>query len=97
MTRLPFPFPVVQWLDEQVVLIDQTLLPQQLEYRRCGDIPTLCTAILELAVRGAPAIGVAAAYGLLLSWRLRSAAGGDLIRIPVAGSAQARLALDVVN
>ncbi len=81
MTRLPFPFPVVQWQDEQVVLIDQTLLPQQLAYRCCGDIPTLCTAIRELAVRGAPAIGVAAAYGLAMSWRAHSGAAGNLNEI----------------
>ena len=32
MGSLPFPFPVVQWDDQQVVLIDQTLLPERLEF-----------------------------------------------------------------
>ncbi len=77
MSSLPFPFPVVAWEDDQVVLIDQTLLPGRLAWRRCADIPSLCRAIVELAVRGAPAIGVAAAYGLALSWRLASAGGGN--------------------
>jgi methylthioribose-1-phosphate isomerase len=88
MSTLPFPFPVVEWQDGEVVLIDQTLLPGRLAWRRCGDIPSLCTAICELAVRGAPAIGVAAAWGLVLSWRLARAAGGD------AGAMLARLEAD---
>jgi len=78
MDSLPFPFPVVTWDDGQVVLIDQTRLPGDLVWRRCGDIPTLCTAIVELAVRGAPAIGVAAAYGLARSWRSRMAGSADI-------------------
>ncbi len=75
MSSLPFPFPVVRWEDDQVVLIDQTRLPENLAWRRCGDVPSLCRAIRELAVRGAPAIGVAAAYGLVLSWRVGVAEG----------------------
>ncbi len=70
MTALPFPFPVVTWDDQEVVLIDQTLLPERIAWRRCGNITSLCQAICELAVRGAPAIGVAAGFGLVLSWRL---------------------------
>jgi methylthioribose-1-phosphate isomerase len=77
LQTLPFPFPVVSWEEDQVVLIDQTLLPEKLEFRRCADIPSLCRAIYELAVRGAPAIGVAAAYGLALSWRLHAAETRD--------------------
>ena len=76
MSSLPFPFPVVTWDDDQIVLIDQTVLPDRLAWRKCADIPSLCRAIVELAVRGAPAIGVAAAYGLALSWRLASVRGG---------------------
>jgi len=75
MSSLPFPFPVVAWEADQIVLIDQTVLPDRLAWRRCADIPSLCRAIVELAVRGAPAIGVAAAYGLALSWRLAAAEG----------------------
>ncbi len=71
MKSLPFPFPVVSWDEGEVVLIDQTLLPEQLAWRRCSDIPALCRAIYELAVRGAPAIGVAAAFGLAMSWRIQ--------------------------
>ena len=77
MNPLPFPFPVVGWQDDLVVLIDQTRLPEELAWRRCPDVPSLCRAIKELAVRGAPAIGVAAAYGLALSWHLRLEENGD--------------------
>ncbi len=77
MGELPFPFPVVRWQGDRVVLIDQTLLPGRLEYRHCATIPELCAAIGELAVRGAPAIGVAAGYGLVLSWSLAMAETDD--------------------
>jgi methylthioribose-1-phosphate isomerase len=82
LDSLPFPFPVVIWEDQQVVLLDQTVLPERLAWRRCADIPTLCQGILDLAVRGAPAIGVAAAYGMALSWSLaRSGVGDDVTKI----------------
>ena len=70
MSNLPFPFPVVTWDDNAVVLIDQTRLPEELAWRRCSEVGSLCRAIRELAVRGAPAIGVAAGYGLAMAWRL---------------------------
>jgi methylthioribose-1-phosphate isomerase len=81
MGSLPFPFPVVQWDDNQVVLIDQTLLPDQIAWRRCGDIDSLCQAIYELAVRGAPAIGCAAGFGLAMSWRLGLTRNADVSKI----------------
>ncbi len=77
MTSLPFPFPVVTWDEGEVVLIDQTLLPDQLAWRRCATVAQLCRAIVELAVRGAPAIGVAAAYGLALAWNLARQEAGE--------------------
>jgi len=82
MSSLPFPFPVVTWDEDVIVLIDQTLLPEQLTWRRCADIPSLCRAIVDLAVRGAPAIGVAAAYGMSLAWQLaRRDVGDDVPRL----------------
>ncbi len=72
-----FPFPVVDWRDGAVVLIEQTLLPERLEYLSCRDVPTLCDAIVRLAVRGAPAIGIAAAWGMALSWDVSLRAGRD--------------------
>ncbi|MDO9694168.1 MAG: S-methyl-5-thioribose-1-phosphate isomerase [Candidatus Latescibacteria bacterium] len=72
-----FPFPVVAWRDGAVALIDQRRLPGELVTLVCPDVPALAEAIRTLAVRGAPAIGVAAAWGLALSWELSRRAGRD--------------------
>jgi len=50
-------------------LIDQRLLPGQLVYIKCADTQEVYDAIKNLAVRGAPAIGVAAAYGAVIAAR----------------------------
>lgn len=47
-------------------LLDQTLLPTQIEYRDCRTVEEVWEAIRNLRVRGAPAIGIAAAYGVVL-------------------------------
>jgi methylthioribose-1-phosphate isomerase len=56
----------IQWRDQSVVLIDQTLLPEELTYLTITDYQILGSAIKRLQVRGAPAIGIAAAYGIVL-------------------------------
>jgi len=61
-------YPVV-WQDDRVLLIDQTRLPSEyalVEISRCDD---MAQAIKTMIVRGAPAIGVAAAYGMYLGAR----------------------------
>lgn len=73
--RLPFPFPVAAWTGDAVRLIDQTVLPGRLAFRDCGTIDDLARAIVTLTVRGAPAIGIAAAYGVVLSCHLGRKAG----------------------
>ena len=50
-----------------LVLLDQTRLPQEVAYLDCRTVEAVYLAIKRLAVRGAPAIGVAAAYGVCLS------------------------------
>jgi methylthioribose-1-phosphate isomerase len=57
-------------------LIDQTLLPDRLEVIACADAVSVAEAIRALRVRGAPAIGVAAAYGLAQGAREALPAGG---------------------
>jgi len=52
--------------DGRVVLLDQTRLPAEVTYLEIADIATLRQAIIDLAVRGAPAIGIAGAYGLAM-------------------------------
>jgi methylthioribose-1-phosphate isomerase len=59
----------VRWSPEgdAVRIIDQTLLPERFEERDLRTLEETCDAIARLAVRGAPAIGVAAAMGLVVS------------------------------
>ena len=58
--------PTIEWKDGKVVLIDQRKLPLQEVYLECGDENEVAEAIEKMAIRGAPAIGVAAAYGVAL-------------------------------
>jgi methylthioribose-1-phosphate isomerase len=60
------PFRTIEWKTDRIRLLDQTLLPLQEEYIEIRTIDQLCDAIKRLAVRGAPAIGVAAAMGVAL-------------------------------
>ena len=50
-------------------ILDQTLLPGETRYVETRDYRDVCDAIRRLAVRGAPLIGIAAAYGLTLALR----------------------------
>jgi len=56
----------IAWENDGVKLIDQTKLPESLEYIICKNHLDIADAIKKLAIRGAPAIGVAAAMGLAL-------------------------------
>lgn len=51
---------------DEVVMLDQRLLPTEMEYRRYRTADEVAVAIRDMVVRGAPAIGLAAAYGLAL-------------------------------
>lgn len=55
------------WEDNQLVLIDQTKLPDELVYYHCKNYKDVIHAIKTMKVRGAPAIGVAAAFGMALA------------------------------
>ncbi len=59
----------LRWVGDErghLVLIDQTRLPLELVELECRDVETVWEAIKQLRVRGAPAIGIAAAYGVVL-------------------------------
>lgn len=58
--------PTVEWKDGAVRLLDQSRLPEHIEFIDCRDYQTVAKAIRELRVRGAPAIGVTAAMGVAL-------------------------------
>lgn len=57
----------VKWMDGNVVLIDQLRLPNRFTYMRCTNYKQVVNAIKNMNIRGAPAIGVAAAMGLALT------------------------------
>jgi len=70
----------LEWADGKLRFIDQTLLPAQEVVVETADYRIVCQAIRSLKIRGAPAIGVAAAFGVLLAVRQGSAASpGDLL------------------
>jgi methylthioribose-1-phosphate isomerase len=56
----------IQWTDAGVVMIDQTRLPREEVYVTCHDYREVAEAIRSMVIRGAPAIGVAAAMGVAL-------------------------------
>ena len=56
----------IQWIDGAVVMIDQTRLPLEEKYVTCRSYQDVSTAIRDMTIRGAPAIGVAAAMGVAL-------------------------------
>jgi len=63
--------PALPWTvrleDDKVVLIDQTVLPGELRFVECREVECVARAIETMVVRGAPAIGATAAYGLALA------------------------------
>jgi methylthioribose-1-phosphate isomerase len=56
----------IDWVDGEIRLIDQTRLPEKVVELRIGEVDALIAAIRSLAVRGAPALGVAGALGVAL-------------------------------
>jgi methylthioribose-1-phosphate isomerase len=59
-------FKTIEWTDDGVRVIDQTRLPVEEIYRTCRDYGEVAEAIRSMVIRGAPAIGVAAAMGIAL-------------------------------
>ena len=58
--------PTIAWRGRSVIMIDQRKLPGQETYVRCSTYIQVAQAIEKMVIRGAPAIGIAAAYGLVL-------------------------------
>jgi len=75
--RLP---PTVEWRDGELHLLDQTRLPHEVAMERQEDAEQVHESIRTLKVRGAPAIGVAAAYGLCVATKAyRKASAGPFV------------------
>jgi methylthioribose-1-phosphate isomerase len=60
-------FKTIEWKDDRVRLLDQRKLPNEVRYLDCKDAFSIAHAIRTMAIRGAPAIGVAAAMGIALA------------------------------
>lgn len=64
-------FKPVMWDDDAVCLLDQRVLPHQHQYNHYRSVGEVAGAIRDMVVRGAPAIGITAAYGVALAARQR--------------------------
>ena len=67
--------PTIDWQGDTIVMVDQRKLPGQEIYVRCRSAQEVARAIRTMVIRGAPAIGVAAAMGLALGMRRSTAKG----------------------
>src|SRR5512139_1662688 len=61
----------LQWFDDTLRVLDQRKLPNRIEYETCSNVAAVAEAIASMRVRGAPAIGIGAAYGVVLAARER--------------------------
>lgn len=82
----------IQWRDGALVLLDQRRLPQTEDYIECYDANAVADAIRNMVVRGAPAIGIAAAYGMALA----AARGDDLAAASAVLAASRPTAVNLV-
>ncbi|SDR13308.1 methylthioribose-1-phosphate isomerase [Thermostaphylospora chromogena] len=85
----------IDWVDGAVELIDQTLLPDRLEVLRITTVDGLIDAIRRLAVRGAPALGVAGALGVALAVATERDPGPAVARLRAARPTAVNLAWGV--
>ena len=67
----------IRWAEDRLLLLDQTLLPMEERFREYSRWPDVAEAIRTLVVRGGPAIGCAAAFGLVLAARQSLAGDTD--------------------
>ncbi len=68
----------IRWHGDHLELLDQRKLPFDVQFVRCDDSQAVSQAIRDLVVRGAPAIGIAAAYGVVLAANGVEAADGAI-------------------
>ena len=67
--------PTIDRQDDAIIMVDQRKLPAEEVYVRCRTAPEVAKAIRTMVIRGAPAIGVAAAYGIALGMKRSTAKG----------------------
>jgi methylthioribose-1-phosphate isomerase len=73
-------FKTIEWAGDRVRILDQRRLPQEVRYLDCRNASAVAEAIRTLAIRGAPAIGVAAAMGIALAGRKDQSGQPDTFR-----------------
>ncbi len=71
--------PTLKWEGDFLLILDQRRIPHKAEFLECRDHEEVAQAIKSMAVRGAPAIGIAAAYGVVLGVKKLSLSSIDLI------------------
>jgi methylthioribose-1-phosphate isomerase len=86
-TLTSFVPPTLEWRDDTLYLLDQTRLPLEIVIERQASVEEVWQSIRVLKVRGAPAIGVAAAYGLCVAMQGSRSAGVDEFRARLAEQA----------
>ncbi len=77
----------LRWEDGRLLLLDQLRLPAEARWLACDDELAVADAIRTMVVRGAPAIGCVAAFGVALAVRRRADAGGNSAELIAAGEA----------
>lgn len=81
----------VQWRQDHLALLDQRALPFSQEFRLCNSAADVADAIRDLTVRGAPAIGIAAAWGVVLAaGRIQAPDGKSALDLMAADLEQLR-------
>lgn len=76
------------WQDDHLKLLDQRILPEKEEYLSYHDSDAVASAITDMVVRGAPAIGITAAYGVVLAARASFSESPNDWKSPLADSIQ---------
>jgi len=74
-------FNTIKWDGDSVILIDQRILPSKEEYVICRQTAEVAQAIVDMVVRGAPAIGVTAAFGIVLGLKESGVTDVDKARL----------------
>ncbi|MBI2379148.1 MAG: S-methyl-5-thioribose-1-phosphate isomerase [Gammaproteobacteria bacterium] len=90
MTMAEFGIEALRWRDGVLELIDQRVLPHEERYLACRTAGEVAQAIRDMVVRGAPAIGIAAAYGVALAALAKGRADADVLAADLRCLAESR-------
>lgn len=84
--RIEEEFSAIRWHDDSLWLLDQRLLPREEQWLRCDSVTAVVDAIRDMVVRGAPAIGITAAYGVVVALQASVAEGSQTWREDLAAA-----------